>query len=160
MPNADELRHLLDAKLWSEVHQLLCLRLAPQLFLASYSQDDLGPTAQQQQMESKLQRLLSQLNSHSHELAVSVSRLTHPEADWHVGQSWTEGAGVYSTYYRLRVQLCAIHEPMFPVQVSLIFPLCVCKVMLVTSLPCCRMSLEVLAGLEASSRSSSAWLST
>ena len=108
LPNAGELDHLLKAKLWPEVHQLLCLRLAPQLFLASYSQDDLGPTEQQQQMEDKLQGLLSQLEAHSHQLALPASSLTLPQADWHVG-SWAEGAGVYSTYYclRVRIWLCA-----------------------------------------------------
>ena len=111
MPNAGELDHLLKAELWPEVHQLLCLRMAPQLFLASYSQDELGPTEQQQQLENKLQGLLSQMEAHSHQLALRASRLTHPEADWHVG-SWAEGAGVYSTYYGLRVdtQLCAYQE--------------------------------------------------
>ena len=100
--NAGELDNLLKAGLWPEVHQLLCLRLAPQLFLASYSQHNLGPTEQQQQMEDKLQGLLSQLQAHSHQLALPTSRLTHPEADWRA-RSWAEGAGVYSTYYSLRV---------------------------------------------------------
>lgn len=108
LPNAGKLDHLLKAELWLEVHQLLCLRLAPQLFLASYRQDDLGPTEQQQQMEDKLQGLLSQLKAHSHQLTLPTSRLIHPEADWRVG-SWEEGAGVYSIYYSLRVciKLCA-----------------------------------------------------
>lgn len=102
LPNAGQLDHLLQAQLWPEVHQLLCLRLAPQLFLASFSQDSLAPTEQQQQMEDKLQGLLSQLHAHSEQLAPPASRLTHFEADWHVA-SWAEGAGLYSTYYQLRV---------------------------------------------------------
>lgn len=108
MLNAGQLDHLLQAQLWPEVHQLLCLRLAPQLFLASFSQDSLNPAEQQRQMEDKLQGLLSQLHAHSDQLALPASRLTHPAADWHVA-SWEEGAGVYSTYYQLRVcvQLCA-----------------------------------------------------
>lgn len=102
-PNAGELEHLLDAQLWSDAHQLLCLRLAPQLFLASYSQDGFAPTEQQQQMESKLQGFLSQMSTHHQQLAPPASMLTQPEADWYIG-GLTEGAGVYSIYYSLRVR--------------------------------------------------------
>lgn len=96
-----ELEHLLDAQLWSEAHQLLCLRLAPQLFLASYSQDGFAPTEQQQHVESKLQGFLSQMSTHHQQLAPPASMLTQPEADWYLG-GLPEGAGVYSTYYGLR----------------------------------------------------------
>ena len=120
LSNAGELDHLLKAELWPEVHQLLCLRLAPQLFLASYSQDNLGPTEQQQQMEDKLQGLLSQLKAHKHQLALPTSRLIHPEADWRVG-SWAEGAGVYSTYYSLRVTCTQLHATLYCISGSCAF---------------------------------------
>ena len=109
LPHAGELEHLLEAELWSEAHQLLCLRLAPQLFLASYSQDDFAPTEQQEQTESKLHGFLSQMSTHHQQLVAPASMLTQPETDWYIG-SLAEGAGVYNTYYGLRVRLTLCND--------------------------------------------------
>lgn len=127
-PNAGKLEHLLEAELWSEAHQLLCLRLAPQLFVASYSQDDLAPTEQQQQLESQLQGFLSHMNTHRHQLAASATALTQLEADWYI-PGWAEGAGVYSTYYSLRVRFsCGQLVEGLPLHPSETWAACVCGV--------------------------------
>ena len=93
----------MEAGLWVEAHQLLCIHLAPQLFLASHSQEGGIPSEQQQQLEDELQQLITRLTSHAEQIsAQSGSRLqSDAELD---AVSWSQGAGVYATFYELRVR--------------------------------------------------------
>jgi len=100
---AGELQHLMEAGLWVEAHQLLCIHLAPQLFLASHTQAGGNPSEQQQQLEDELQQLISRLTNHAVRISAQAGSRLQPDAELDA-VSWSEGAGVYAIFYELRVR--------------------------------------------------------
>ena len=100
---AGELQHLMEAGLWVEAHQLLCVHLAPQLFLASHTPAGGIPSEQQQQLEDELQQLISRLASHAVLISAQAGSRLQPDAELHA-VSWSHGAGVYAIFYELRVR--------------------------------------------------------
>ena len=100
---AGELQHLMEAGLWVDAHQLLCIHLAPQLFLASHPQAGGIPSEQQQQLEDELQQLISRLTSHAVRISAQAGSRLQPDAELDA-VSWSHGAGVYAIFYELRVR--------------------------------------------------------
>ncbi|KAA6423558.1 MAG: nuclear pore complex Nup98-Nup96-like, partial [Trebouxia sp. A1-2] len=99
--DSGELQHLMEAGLWVEAHQLLCIHLAPQLFLASHTQEGRIPSEQQQQLEAELQQLISRLTSHAERISAQAGSRLQPDAELNA-VSWSQGVGLYATFFELR----------------------------------------------------------
>ncbi len=93
----------MEAGLWVEAHQLLCIHLAPQLFLASHSQEGGIPSEQQQQLEDELQQLITRLTSHAEQISSQSGSRLQSDAELDA-VSWSQGAGVYATFFELWVR--------------------------------------------------------
>lgn len=88
----------MKADLWADAHQLLVLNVAPQLLLASHHPSDITPNDQQQQLESRLQQVLQQLEPHANEINAAADTSTSGCVPWDLG------AQLYMDYYSLRVR--------------------------------------------------------
>lgn len=87
----------MKAGLWSEAHQLLMLQVAPRLLIASHHPSDALPTQEQQQLESELQQLLSNVWPHADDIQQRSEGVNSGLL------AWDAGAELYAEYYDLRV---------------------------------------------------------